>query len=264
MSSSSGYNAVLNYVSGFPSCFLDRNYDYNCDPYSGSNNANFGIKSDINKFLKNIVEADIYVHPTWKDDAKKNIEITSYLYFKMDRHDKAPYAIGYVLTADSLTGKSSQWAQSNYYSGSSSSDTNLSQFTKGTNPMTGLYFNHVAIAGKGVEKGIDGSVQLPIRANELQRHTITMTLPSSSTLIQDKKNLHVVALLFDTETGQILTAAKSSIFDMATGIDTPEGKTASEREVVRYNIQGQRIYAPIPGVNIVKYGDGHTEKVFVK
>lgn len=264
MSSSSGYSSVLNYVSGFPSCFLDRNYDYNCDPYQGSSGSAFGIKNDINTFLKNIVEADIYVHPTWKEDTKKNIEITSYVYFKMDRYDKAPYAIGYVLTADSLTGKTSQWAQSNYYAGASSSDTNLSEFTKGTNPKTGLYFNHVALAGKGVDKGIEGSIKLPIRANELQRHTITMTIPSSSTLIQDKKNLHIVALLFDTETGRILTAAESSIFDMATGIDTPESSIASEREVARYNVQGQRIYAPIPGVNIVKFADGHTEKRFVK
>ena len=265
MSSSSGYNAVLsNNERGYPSCILDRNYGYSCDPYTGSSGSAFGIKSDINSFLKNITEAEIYVHPTWTTDSKTAIEISSYVYFKMDSYDSAPYAIGYVLTSDSLTGKTSQWAQKNNYAGQSSSDTNLSQFTSGKNPMPGLYFNHVAIAGQGVEKGIAGSIKLPIRANELQRHTITMSLPSSSTLIQNKKNLHVVALLFDTATGQILNAAKSEIFDMATGIDSPEAKTACEREVARYNMQGQRLFAPITGVNIVKYADGHTEKVLVK
>lgn len=35
-------------------------------------------------------------------------------------------------------------------------------------------------------------------------------------------------------------------------------------EIARYNIHGQRIYAPKPGVNIIKYDDGTTKKVLVK
>ncbi|MBR1593155.1 MAG: thioredoxin family protein [Alloprevotella sp.] len=262
-SSASGYNAVLNYVPGFPACFLDRNYDYNCDPYTGSKGTAFGIKSDIDTFLKNITEADIYVHPTWTDDTKKKIEISSYVYFKMDSPEQAPYAVGYVLTADSLHGTGGNWSQSNYYAGSSG-DANLSKFASGTSVMTGLYYNHVAIAGAGVNGGIKNSISLPIQANAMQRHTYTMTIPTSSSLVQDKKNLHVVALLFDTSTGQILNAHKSEIFDMATGIEASEADIASQREVGRYNLQGQRILTPTPGVNIVKFADGHSEKVLVK
>lgn len=263
-SSASGYSTVLGNVGGFPSCFLDRNYGYSCDPYTGSKGTAFGIKSDIETFMQKVTEADIYVHPTWTDDTKKKIEISSYVYFKMDSPDYAPYAIGYVLTADSLHGTASNWAQSNYYAGNSSSDANLSQFTSAGSVVPGLYFNHVAIAGAGVNGGLKNSISLPIQANAMQRHTYTMTIPTSTSLVQDKKNLHVVALLFDTSTGQILNAHKSEIFDVETGIEASETDIASQREVGRYNLHGQRILTPTPGVNIVKFADGHSEKVLVK
>lgn len=265
VASSIGYSPVMQHVAGFPSCFLDRNYNIDADPYSGTKGTQFGIKSDIESLMKEVTEVDIYVHPRWTDETKKKIEINSYAYFKMDSKDVAPYAIGYVLTSDSLHGTSSQWVQQNYYSGNTSSDPNLTKFTSGARAMTGLYFNHVAIAGAGVEKGISGSITLPIQANVAKTHTYTMTIPSSTSLVQNKKDLHVVALLFNTETGQIVNAHKSEIFDHTdTGIEATETDVAARHEVGRYNLQGQRLLTPAQGINIVKFADGHTEKLFMK
>lgn len=43
------------------------------------------------------------------------------------------------------------------------------------------------------------------------------------------------------------------------------GSVKTEKTVVaRYNISGQRIYAPERGINVVKYDDGTTKKVLVK
>ena len=55
--------------------------------------------------------------------------------------------------------------------------------------------------------------------------------------------------------------------DDPTGIEdlTAEQATAEPAvEVARYNINGQRIAAPQKGVNIIRYSDGQTKKVFIK
>ena len=49
----------------------------------------------------------------------------------------------------------------------------------------------------------------------------------------------------------------------ATGIDKTTTSTEVE-EVTRYSVNGQRLYAPTKGLNIVKYSDGSVKKVAVQ
>lgn len=51
-----------------------------------------------------------------------------------------------------------------------------------------------------------------------------------------------------------------------TGIESvdAEGDTDAVIEIARYNMNGQQIDAPQKGVNIIRYSDGQTKKVFVK
>ena len=49
----------------------------------------------------------------------------------------------------------------------------------------------------------------------------------------------------------------------ATGIDKTTISTDIE-EVTRYSVNGQRLYAPTKGLNIVKYSDGSVKKVTVR
>ena len=49
----------------------------------------------------------------------------------------------------------------------------------------------------------------------------------------------------------------------ATGIDKTTTSTEVE-EVTRYSVNGQRLYAPTKGLNIVKYSDGSVKKVTVR
>ncbi len=53
--------------------------------------------------------------------------------------------------------------------------------------------------------------------------------------------------------------------DSSTGIEAAPITTASEaKEVARYSVDGQRLKAPVKGLNIVKYSDGTTKKIMVK
>ena len=47
-------------------------------------------------------------------------------------------------------------------------------------------------------------------------------------------------------------------------VKAPTTETGSKTVVARYNMQGQKINAPQPGINIVKYSDGTTQKILVK
>lgn len=51
-----------------------------------------------------------------------------------------------------------------------------------------------------------------------------------------------------------------------TGIESidAEGDADAVMEIARYNMNGQQIDAPQKGVNIIRYSDGQTKKVFVK
>ena len=48
-----------------------------------------------------------------------------------------------------------------------------------------------------------------------------------------------------------------------TGIDNPSAGNGAV-ETARYSANGQRVAAPVKGLNIVKYSDGSTRKVVVK
>jgi len=47
-------------------------------------------------------------------------------------------------------------------------------------------------------------------------------------------------------------------------VKAPTTETGSKTVVARYNMQGQKINAPQPGINIVKYSDGTTQKILIK
>ena len=48
------------------------------------------------------------------------------------------------------------------------------------------------------------------------------------------------------------------------GIEEIENSGQSCKEIERYSLQGVRLKEPIPGINIIKYSDGTTKKVWVK
>ncbi len=201
----------------------------------------------------------IDVSAKWDDD-QNNISVSTEVEPCIAIAEGTEYAVGYVLTADGL--RNSSWGQVNNYSEWQSYENapeELDKFKEPVDPVYGLDYNHVAIASKGVEYGIDGSLPSTMPVGETVVHNVTFDNVSQHSLIQDKSKLSVCALLINKSTGKIENAAKCAIKSSSTGI-TSVGRNASEA-VAYYSADGSRLDAPKRGLNIIRHADGTTSKV---
>lgn len=97
--------------------------------------------------------------------------------------------------------------------------------------------------------------------------TYTLPMPTEPGLLGaiDYNKVAVIAMVLNDK-GQTLNAAKTYLnADETTGIaavGTPSATAVGE--VARYTVDGRRLSAPQPGLNIVRLSDGTTVKVMVK
>ena len=279
------YNTVMSGIGGFPTALLNRINDV--DPYFGSSSGTLlGIVNDVESYM-GPAEAEVVVSPVWNED-QTVIEVNTNVTF-LYNGDTAPYALGYVLLADGLTGTSYNWWQYNGYYGATGLATEpyLNAWTTRGTIVEGMFqdyygnsidacmvqdmvYDHIAIKATSVSKGVSGSIKAPIVADQVQTHTTTFNLSNGvksktgDNLLQDKSKLKVVALLFNTKTGEIVNAAQSEIAPYgSTGIENVSNSADNVKEVARYSIDGTQLNAPAKGINIVKMSDGTTRKVLV-
>lgn len=279
------YNTVMSGIGGFPTALLNRINEV--DPYFGSSSGTLlGIVNDVESYM-GPAEAEVVVSPVWNED-QTVIEVNTNVTF-LYNGDTAPYALGYVLLADGLTGTSYNWWQYNGYYGTTGLATEpyLNAWTTRGTIVEGMFqdyygnsvdacmvqdmvYDHIAIKATSVSKGVSGSIKAPIVADQAQTHTTTFNLSNGvksktgDNLLQDKSKLKVVALLFNTKTGEIVNAAQSEIAPYgSTGIENVSNSADNVKEVARYSIDGTQLNAPAKGINIVKMSDGTTRKVLV-
>ena len=279
------YNTVMSGIGGFPTALLNRINEV--DPYFGSSSGTLlGIVNDVESYM-GPAEAEVVVSPVWNEN-QTVIEVNTNVTF-LYNGDTAPYALGYVLLADGLTGTSYNWWQYNGYYGTTGLATEpyLNAWTTRGTIVEGMFqdyygnsidacmvqdmvYDHIAIKATSVSKGVSGSIKAPIVADQVQTHTTTFNLSNGvksktgDNLLQDKSKLKVVALLFNTKTGEIVNAAQSEIAPYgSTGIENVSNSADNVKEVARYSIDGTQLNAPAKGINIVKMSDGTTRKVLV-
>lgn len=268
------YNDVLGSVEGFPSAYLNR--VNSVDPLYGTSNDGVGIVDDVKSLANELPEAAVTVSADWSED-NNIVNVKSDVTF-FTNYDKAPYGVAYVLVADSLHGTTSGWYQTNYfahpnYKATFLKDPYLKEWAQKSTSVAGkdMWYNHVAIDAQDILKGADGSVSAPIVADAVQTHTTTFDLTKGissvdkTQLVQNKKNLKVVAMLINRTTGEIVNADETIIAGGSfTAINdaTMGGKNAVE--VARYTLDGVKLAAPQKGLNIVKMSDGRIVKVLVK
>ena len=196
-------NYQLN-LSSYPSCMINRGEAM--DPYYGTDNQAFGISREIEAMQRSYVPAGIEVEAEWADESQEAIKVKTTTTF-VDNVNNANYRIGYLLLSDELTGNTSEWAQSNYYSGSTVKDENLEELTNKPSKIQDAVYNHVPVAAWEPFSGIEGSVPATITKDVAMEHLYTLDI-TGNTHIQKKQKLSVVALLIDKSTGKIVNAAK--------------------------------------------------------
>ena len=208
-------------------------------------------------------DMDIDVSAQW-DSNKEKITVTPHVTFRVAPKDGA-YAVAYVLTEDGMA--KSSWMQNNNFSGNNSLrgiSAELDKFIDLPSVIRNLPNNFTAIAAKGVyTSATEDYIKTPIEIDKTQSFKHVFNI-SRNTLLQNKSNLKVCALLINLNTKKIENAAKCNITDAtSTGISSVEETQTNVVEIARYTLDGRRIFTPKEGVNLVKYSDGRVRKEIV-
>ena len=206
---------------------------------------------------------DIDVQAQWNANGK-SINVQSTTTFRGSSRN-VRYALAYVLLEDRI--QRSDWAQRNGYSGSnkySGLNSELDYFIKSPNPIKNFVFEDVVRSHMGIANGLDASLPQSVVADKPIIHKSAFNGIGDWVTVFNKNNLRVVVMVIDRETACIVNAARC-VVKAKPSTDITTVTTTKERvEVARFNLKGQRISTPEPGINIVKYSDGSVEKVSVR
>ena len=246
----SDYDPIMNNVGNFPGSSVNRIMSVYPHPSY--------FEYYLPYVFNFVVPGSVEVSAEWANSDKKEISINASSTFRY-ADNSANYGIAFVLLEDGMTGTTSSWAQTNNLSHNSEYKEYTEWYNAATK-VTGLEFDHVAVAAWGILGGVDNSVPTSFAADKALPFAYSANI-SANKLIQDKSKLSVVALLIDRNNGMIINAAQTTIAD-ATGIKALE--TSNATETVRYTLDGRQISAPQHGLNIVKMSDGSVRKVMVK
>ncbi|MBR1711836.1 MAG: hypothetical protein IJ722_00300 [Alloprevotella sp.] len=255
------FSSILSGVSGYPSSSINRSYTI--DPYMGNKSSGYGLGEIIEAESAKLTEAGITLETPLYDSTDRSVTATATAIFQFNA-TAAPYALGFLLVADGLTGTGTGWLQHNYYSAyqgtaAYQNDADLQTIIRQPEYMRDP-FNHVPIAGAGVTAGIAGSIAAPIQAGQRQSYTHQFSVGGNA-LCQDPGKLKVIALLFNTETGEVVNAEEAEVKPL-TGIGSIQGHTPAPP--ARYSLDGRRLAAPVPGINILRLPGGEVRKVIIR
>ena len=247
-------------VASYPQAHVDRAI-MSVDPYYGSSLYEcFGIGKDIDSRAAEIPVAEVIADAELDGDILTARSDVRFLYT-----GSAHYALAFILTENNM--ESDNWEQANnlfQWKGQPIEELEpmFEEWINGTPKMSGIVFNDVAIAAKGLETGISGSVPSYVVAEESNIYETEFNFRDYKK-IMDNDELNLCVLLIDTATGKIVNADSKSL-NPKTGIDGVNSDNDNVKEVARYTVDGRRIYEPQNGINIVKYSDGKVKKVVVK
>ena len=239
-------------VAGFPGSFIDR--VANVDPYYGSSeDTSFGIADDLAARNKQFGQADINLTSKLSSDNHK-VDIDAEVTFPYELTE-GKFAVEYILIADGLT--DANWKQSNYYSGMELDDptaiADMKAFVEDESYVTGLVFNDVVVLTSEMLGGAQQTIttaaaDAPVKlqysfalANALNT--------ASAPVIQDVNKLKVIAVLMNTETGEVVNANKVKI-SSSTGISVIEAGNGNNGNAAYFDLQGRRVAKPAKGLYI--------------
>lgn len=231
----------------YPSCLINRTrgtllYDFD-DPMApfidGEGEGFFNLDKNIDRVLGRIMPVAIEVGAEWSNDTRSAINILTRTRFELDA-EQLPLQIGYVLLEDGLTGEGEEWAQHNDFAGLETTQYPQEQeFASLPSVLYNQKYDNVPVAAWDAYKGVEGSLVGPFKAGVPIEGSFLADI-SSNTLIQDKENLSVVALIVNKETGKIINAAKCKIGDTLSPL-TITSVHADNRQFDVYDMQGRKV-----------------------
>ena len=236
------YSSVLSYIELFPGCLMNRRS-------TTTENVSLDDAETAVLALKDDAIAKIEATASFTDDTQKSVLVKTKTTFGFDE-SYANYKIAYVVMEDNV----GPYIQKNYYSGMDLSSGNYMYEWSTKDASLSITFNDVARGIYPRAGGESGSVPSTVKTGVANDYEFTVNLPSN---VSDPKNISIVTLLIDGDSGEILNADKVSVAGNTSGIQTL--KRASTEEEKWYNLNGQRVKSPVKGVYVK---DG--KKVLVK
>ena len=246
-------------VQGFPSAFVDRYYDV--DPYYGYESVGFGMKDLVDYVMSQLAVVDLNVKAEWADEGKNELKATVESNFVMNATG-SDYGIEVMLVEDDMYGPAgTDWDQHNYYADMAdqyASEPNLGPLCELPGTIEGYHFNDVLVATSGV---VDESLPESIVANTVNSFEYSFDVnniynTSYEPLIQNKEKLHVVAIVVDQATGQVLNAAKGHVGNSAVNEIGADNKEIAS--TIYFDLTGRMVNNPETGIyiKVVRYTDG--------
>lgn len=215
-------------IAGFPGCIINRDgkvYDPNLNA--------------MNTYMSSMPQyADAEVTVRGMLDGN-DIDAEAIITPSVDM-DNANYRVVFVVTEDELTA-----VQSNYYAGGGSG------VMGGFEKLSDKVAVPLADVARGIWPNTDGegvsSVILPTSMTEGTEYSITYRI--SSVTFKKSDNLHLVALLLNGRTGEIVNAGKYSF--ATEGINTVIAPSADVP--ARYDLSGRSVKRGAAGISIENY-----------
>ena len=210
------YYEVFRLFPGRPKIVL--NGSHNVSPYfgnSGTEEQPFGLLADVQKASGAQSAVQLKVQAAWSAD-RKSVDVRSATVYRCPVA-KNKYRLAYVLTADSL--KHPSFVQFNNAAGDprwKNSVPEMQVFYTGGSDMRGLAYNDVVVSAAGVRYGIAGSLPEQMQLDTLYEHSHRFGNLGQSKgyrYVKQDRNLHVVALLIDPQTREIVNAERCPVGD---------------------------------------------------
>lgn len=259
------YTELMSKWTGRPYITYNR-YD-KVNSYTGEGEYNMAMSQTAN--------FDINVKANF-DESGNNIIVSTDVLPCLPTDEIDKYEVAYVLTADGL--KNDKWVQANRageWDDIEGLPEEYAPFLGNVSEVRGLTFNQVAIASKGVEYGVEGSLTAPYTVGEMQHPTVTFENIAQHNLIQDRSKLNVCAMVIRTTIDPDTKAVTKSVIDNAAkcrvgNYENNGGGETGIKELTDsadsaitgyYSLDGRRLNAPAKGVTIVRYANGKTIKI---
>ena len=230
-------------------------------------------EGEYNMAMNQTANFDINVKANF-DESGNNIIVSTDVLPCLPTAENDKYEVAYVLTADGL--KNDKWVQNvaaGEWDGIEGLPEEYAPFLGGVSVVSGLTFNQVAIASKGIRYGVEGSLTAPYTVGEMQKPTVTFENISQHNLIQDRSKLNVCALIICSTIDPNTKAVTKTIIDNAAKCRVGDNGEGGETAITElnsnadsaitgyYSLDGRRLNAPAKGVTIVRYANGKTIKI---
>ncbi len=151
------------------------------------------------------------------------------------------FRIAAVITEDHVTGTSSGYNQTNYYANNANGPMGGFESLPSPVPAADMEYNHVGRALLGGYAGQSGSIASSITDGQAFSHTFNYTVPSTS----NRNNMHVVVMVLDNSTGEIVNAKQfpigepAGVSELANGNFTLYPNPANDQLNVSFDAQSE-------------------------